>query len=356
MESKRRLRLRAVLERWLPVLLGLAIVGTAVFGWFVVSTHVLPGTHSEERVTASWSTQGDFDHRATVQEENSVFPTGTTLADRPLYYTQVMPNANGTFDHRYEATGGGSLAIAANVSVVIRSTGDEGSVEYWRVSRRLTEVRATDVSPGEAVPIRFSVNVSRVQQTLEEIRSDLGSTPGTLQTAIVANVEMDGTVRGQQVNRHETYRLPVSVRESTYSFGGESSGNQYEQRERVTVRNQYSPARQIGSLVGFVVAGSLLSGLTYLVRRDMVALSDVERERLAYLDERAEYADWITRVELPEDSTPETLAPVESLEGLVDLAIDTEERVLEDSATGRYLVTHDGVTYVYEPPVHANRT
>lgn len=350
MESKRRLRLRAALERWLPVLVGIAIIGTVVFGWLAVSTHITPGMHTEERVTLSWSTDGNFEHEATVQNANSVFPVGTTVENRPLYYSQIMPIADGTFEHSYRAVGDGSLTIVTQISVVIRSTGEESSTEYWRVSRELISAETSNVAPGETAPVEFSVNVSRVQQRLESIRSDLGSTPGTIQTAIVADVEMNGTVSGKQIDRRESYRIPVSFQESTYSFGAVGSGNQYEQRERVMVTNEYSLLRKIGSLAGLGFSVMVLLGFVHVHRRGISSLSSIEQEQLAYLDARSEYDDWITSVELPAEATPSQEAMVGSLEGLVDLAIDTEERVLADSSSGRYLVVHDGVTYVYNPP------
>lgn len=354
MEPERRVRLRALLERWLPVLVVLSLVGTAGFGWLVVSTHVSPGTHAEERVTTSWDTQGDLTHRATVQQHNPVFPAGVTVENRPLYYEQVMPVANGTLAYQYRTDGSGSLTVDATVRAVIRSTGEEGSTEYWRVTRTIAERRATAVEPAEPVPLGFSVNVSRVQQRLEAIRSELGSSPGSIETALVATVDLSGRVQGERVDRQETYRIPLTIQESTYSFGSLSGGNQYSQRERVMVPNEYGPLRRYGSVAGLGLSLALLVALGYLHVEGRTTITDEERAYVEYLSARSEYDDWITDVSLPARSTPDAVAHVDTLEGLVDLAIDSDERVLADVDTDRFLVVHGGVTYVYEPPADAS--
>jgi hypothetical protein len=64
---------------------------------------------------------------------------------------------------------------------------------------------------------------------------------------------------------------------------------------------------------------------------------------------RDEFDDWITAASPPQEAFEAPRVEVDSLDGLVDLAIDTNRRVIEDADRGEYLVLGDGVIYTYTP-------
>lgn len=87
-------------------------------------------------------------------------------------------------------------------------------------------------------------------------------------------------------------------------------------------------------------------------RRDWFGLTDAERDYLAFRRERAEFDEWITEAELPAarlDAAEDVVATT-SLAGLVDLAIDSDRRVLESPAGDRYVVLDGDVVYTFEAP------
>ena len=82
----------------------------------------------------------------------------------------------------------------------------------------------------------------------------------------------------------------------------------------------------------------------------MLSVSDTEREWLAYQNARNEFDDWISSVRLPETEVPDSTVEVESLEDLVDIAIDTDGRVLEVIDRDAFFLFGENRTYVYTPP------
>lgn len=81
-----------------------------------------------------------------------------------------------------------------------------------------------------------------------------------------------------------------------------------------------------------------------------VGVTPAERVYLAYRDDRADYADWITTASLPASALDRQRVVVDSLADLADVAIDTGERVVHDAARGAYVVVHDEYAYTFQPP------
>jgi hypothetical protein len=102
-----------------------------------------------------------------------------------------------------------------------------------------------------------------------------------------------------------------------------------QQREERTVAVAPGPLRAFGGPVLLLVAVGACVGLAAGRRRGALTVTEREREWLAYRDARSEFDEWITTVRVAEPDRDATIE-IESLEGLVDVAIDTDRRVLVD--------------------------
>ena len=350
--AERRLRVRALLGRWFWVL-AIALVAIGLFSGYVAATSYLaPGTHAEERVDSSWTVESSLAHEAPVVASNPVFEKGSTLEDRSVYYRSIAPVANGTYVFSYGSSVGGDLAVESNVVLQIRSVGEDGETVYWETNRQLASRSVTGVSPGDTVATEFRLNTTAVAQRLDAIESSLGGGPGSIRADVVVWSTFEGTVAGTSVQDRELHRVPISIESGTYSF--EDSGpwqRQIQETRQVQVPNEQGP---VGSIVAPIVTllslvGLGLLGLVYT--RDLHELTAGERAKLSYFRDRSSYDEWIPRARLPEGGIGERRASVATLEDLVDLAIDTDERVIEDTGRNAYGVQHEDVYYIYSPPV-----
>lgn len=80
----------------------------------------------------------------------------------------------------------------------------------------------------------------------------------------------------------------------------------------------------------------------------LLALDEREREYLRYETARTEFDDWITAASDGIALDGDRVVTVDSLEGLVDVAIDSDRRVVSDGS--QYVVFGDGVSYRYDAP------
>ncbi len=356
--EERAVRLRYLLDEYLVLVLFALVLLALVGGYLTVSAYATTDTRTETVQTASWESGGEFSHQATVVNGTAVYDRGETLRNRRSYFRTVTPRLNGTFLYTYTASEGGDLTATATVVRVLRSVEEDregNATEYWRVESRAGFQEIESLEPGEPMDVPFSMDVNETAARLEEIDEQLGGTPGQKELLVETRVRLSGTRNGQPVETTRVYELPVSVSQNVYEVGDPGivtdSGGQTAQR---TVTVEPGPLRAYGGpalLVLALVAGALLG----VGRRDdYLTVSERERDWLAYRTDREEFDDWITVARVPEEDREATTMEVDTLEGLADIAIDTDRRVLEDPDQNRLVVFDGDRTYVYHPPVPAD--
>jgi hypothetical protein len=316
------------------------------------TTNVAPGTETEERTVSEWRSVGGYTHSSTVQRPNRVFNVGETLEDRSLYYTQVGPELDGTFRYGFEASSG-ELTVEGTSTFVIRSLteGDGGETEeLWRIEEPLGEISET-VAAGQLARTDFTINVTEVLAGIEGVRDDLGASPGQTEVAVVSAVEATGTAAGDDATHEATYRLTLDPGSSTYSVGGPSGETESHTRtEAVSVERSYGPLRSALGPILIVFALVGLVGLTAARYRGDLEVRDSDRRALRFAAERREFDDWISRGSVSNAADDKSRIRIDDLEDLVDIAIDTDERVIEDVGKHRYYVLSESLCYEFEPP------
>lgn len=348
------LRLRAIVDDRYTVLVSGLVILVLLGGW-ISYTAVGTDTTTEQRTETVWETTGEFSHEATVVGNSSVFVEGRQLTDRPIYFTRISPRLSGSFRSTYAGTPRGNLSRRLSVSLLIRSVdqqqdGGENRV-YWETSRPLNETTVKAVEPGEPVTVSFRYNMSALDSETARIREEFGATVGEIEVVVRATVDSRGTVRNTRINRTNNYTMAVDVTDATYSVGEDGpTTEQYETTRTETVESTAGPLRQFGG-IGLLIGALLgLGGLVVGRRQGWVDLSEAERDRLAYRSHREEFDDWISTVELPAEAFELPQADADSLTALVDIAIDTNNTVIEDPDEDVFYLRHAGYLYSYRPP------
>ena len=349
------LRARAVLSNRGAEIAALLVVLALAGGWITYTTHVEPGTTTEEQVVSSWSRTAGFEHGATVRNPNPVFEEGERLSNRSVYFTGISPVLDGNYTLDYVATDDERLDATVAIELVIRGVPREGSVSegadpLWRTAETLERRSVKDVPPGAMVRVPFSVDVREVRNRTDRIASALGAT-GETEVLIRANVSL---ARGGDGTDRRTFRQELGLvpEGSTYRVtGGGSSSQRYETTGTVRIEREYGLPRVVGGplVLSAAVIGLLVLGVGYW--RDEFELTDQEREWLAYRADRVEFDEWIHTVQLPSEAQDLPRARADSLAALVDFAIDTDNGVVEPPDGDVFYVVHDGYLYSYTAPL-----
>jgi len=339
-------RLRTVADTWFVFVVALLVATSLLGGFLAYSAYAEgPETDTEERTVEAWSTTAGFDHGGEVQRENAVFEVGEELSNEPVYFTRAAPELDGEFEHRYDG-GEGAVDVEITAERVVRSVGDD--VEHWATSEPLDAVEREGVEPGEPVAVEFTVDVPALENETERVEASLGQTPGTVETVVVVHVTLEGTIDGEPVTHGDRYELAIDPDGDAYTVEAPIAERHVEERteevEAAATASVFGPAP--GAALA-VVSVAALSALVHSRSRGNLAPAEAELERLRLDRERDAFDDWISSGAVPADVDGRTRVEIDSLEDLVDVAIDHDRRVIEGQ-DGRYYVVEEGSLYVYE--------
>jgi hypothetical protein len=346
------LRLRALLDEQFAVVAILLVVLVLLGGWGTYLTYTNQPTTTEERTVSSWQTTGSFDHSATVTENNSVYPVGTTHSNRSVYFTRISPHLDGTYAFAYEASDGGDVDATVSLEYVLRGIeGREETTVLWRTTRQLENISVSSLEEGEPVEIPFSIDMNRTVNRTEIVDEELDGPSGQPELVIEASVHLEGTVNGESIDNETAHTLPVELDGGAYRPAPAGDTTEvHESTRTVSVEGTHSPLRRFGLPALFAVSLFAFGGLVVARQQGRLGLSETERERLYYEDDRDDFDEWISTIRLPEEALGRPRAEADSLGALVDFAIDTDESVIEDPERNAYYVLHDEYLYTYQPP------
>lgn len=345
------LSFRLFFQRWFLPVFAVCLLLALVGGYVAYGAHVGPEeTVVEERTTGTWSVDSQFDHAATVDRETAVFAAGERLENRPLYFTTVSPVLEGNYTVSHDNTDGEAAVAAIELSLVVRAVEeiDDRDVVHWQEQETLETVDATTIADGQSESAVVSLNVSGVLERIDDIETDLQAAPGDAEVLLEAETAVESTVAGESFTETRTDRLEIEPDAAIYRVTvDESDSRTYEATEEVVVTLEPSLLALYGSpvLLLFGLLGAL--GLAVANWRSAFVVTDSERTRYEFDRTREDFDEWISRTELPDSRDRETLR-AESLSDLVDIAIDSDRRVLEQN--DRYVVVVGDVLYTYTAP------
>ncbi len=345
----RWIRLRKRLAELAPaIIIGLLVVG-ALGGWFAYQTHANPGVETNERTVATWSEQGTNSHAAEVTEPNPLFQEGQTLSGRSAYFTRISPEVQAAYTYSYSASDTGSLDVTLNTTLRIQSVDDDDAT-YWSVTESLQGTHVEDVSPGESITVDATINVSQVAAEINRIQEGVGSSIGTSEVEVLFDTQVAGTVNGENVANTDRRALVLNPGAETYSVESpEELDVSHESTEVVESEQTYGPLRLYGPVALVLLSVLGLLGFAVASYQGRVRPSPTERIALEQSKERKEFDDWISTGTIPTWERTGTEIELESLEDLVDVAIDTNERVIEDTNSGDFYVPGADRYFVYSP-------
>jgi hypothetical protein len=336
------LRMRAAAAGRVQLLVVLALVTAGIGGAITYQTTVASEATTEERSVELVESNARFTHQATVQNPSEAFSQGQTLTQQPLYFTSVAPVLDGRYLISYSTARAAEIDAATSITLVIKEVGDD--TVYWRVSEPVTSTTTSNLAADETATTGFSINVSSIDQRAQRIREELDASPGEVRTAVVARTQFEGTVAGTPVERTMRTRLTVSTDGDTYQVESDETTARLTRTEQVTVPPSQPLYLTAGGPVLLGLGLVLLGGVSVGWWRSAFELSVRDQHRL----ERAQFAEWISTGSVPEAGTDGATVEVDSLEALVDVAIDTNGRVIEDRRRGQYVVIEGTTRYTYQ--------
>lgn len=349
MAGRRARQAKLIANDYAVVLVAVVLVVTALGGVLVYTTYIAPGTETTTATVHSWETEAGFSHGATVVEDTRAFAAGEVVEDRSVYFTGLMPTLEGTFAFAYRADSG---ALEVEAATTLRYRAVQDGEELWRVDEPIDAIAYT-AGPDDPVELTFALDVPALIDELDAIEEELGASPGTTEVAVIASVAATGQTDGHDVVFEDEYRLVIDPGSATYHIDADGGAETHPITRTVEEPRTYGAARSAGGPALLLLGVLGILGLIGAHHRGVFEITDAEREAVAFEAARVEFDEWITRGTVPDTGHRDPIA-VSDLAGLVDVAIDSNARVIEDPEAGAYVVFADGYRYEYHPPAPAS--
>lgn len=307
------------------VVLGAVSLGGA---WFIFSnppTNQVSEQINQQRVAAT------VDTRAVVTGENqTLYEQGTVLENQPVYLFSASPNMTIQITTSVPQ----DVLVSVDQRLSLQLTASRNNEVFWS-EQHLLGHSSEEVRDGESV-MNASTNMTAIRGVISDRRGEIGDI-GTFSTVFNLTIAYD---TGKYSGRLDQTTSIVLVNQG-YWLGGDLSGSQ-SHSETVTRQETGSPNMEqvfiSGGLGLLMVLIGVALGVLY-VRAPSV-------ERLETLIARSRYDEWISNGEIPTKSEKEYVR-IETLEDLVDIAIDQNKRVIFDQNYDTYAVIEGDLVYYY---------
>lgn len=292
--------------------------------------------------TDSMAVETALSTEATVTGNTTLYERNDTLTDMPVYLRSATPEVRLIA----ETTTPPDRTVSVTQQIVLRLSATRDGAVFWRDSRTLA-VDSEAVTDG-TLRTETTLDVQRLaREQLAEVTAETGGV-GTVQV----EVEAIAVYETDAYSGRTGAATPLRVTDRAYEL---ETPRRDRQTNATTVRQTaaggtggtgplrtWSGAilRDLGtSLGGFVALG--LAALVWLTSK---RIGDFDTFRRRY--ERVRYVEWISRGSVPATGK-HARVPVETLVDLVDIAIDSEKRVIHDTSKDIYAVVDGNLMYEF---------
>lgn len=312
------------------LILALLIIALLAFAgaW---QSYANPPTSTVTEETDRLEVRTGLDTRAIVTGNTTLYDVGEELVNSPAYLLRATPTL--TLTARTIAPTGQSVAVTQRLTVHMQATRD-GQV-FWEETELLAadEGRVTDEA---ALASSTTRNMSALTVFVAEKREEVGDV-GSLSVQLRLRVDYEtDEYRGRL-----TATAPLVLTGSAYWIDGDMTASREHSREHTRVIHERpDPLAYLG--LSFLGSLALLGaiGIGVVLSRG-VDLQQAEVELY-----RSRYQEWISEGEFP-TSAEKRYVRIDSLEDLVDVAIDSNKRVIYDNEYDAYAVVDGDLVYYF---------
>lgn len=301
----------------------LALAGAALT-YASPPTETVTEQRNAQTVTVSTNTS------AVVTQETPLYEEGERLVDLPVYFFSASPEL--TLTVRTDVPDDQPVAVTQRLVVHMDATRD--GVAFWEETRL--------VAADERI-VRNGTLVMRTTLNMSDLRSDVRLREGSIGDvgSFSSELRVDVSYETEQYAGEMTASSPLTLAENAYWLDSDLEGSETESE---TVRREVAREPDMGA-VGTLGAVGLLALLGALgvvrVRRDGPDPETVQRDIV-----HQRYEEWISKGEFP-TGTEKRHVFIETLEDLVDIAIDSNKRVVFDPEFSAYAVVDGDLIYYY---------
>ncbi|MFB6093039.1 MAG: DUF5305 domain-containing protein, partial [Haloquadratum sp.] len=290
---------------------------------------VTPTTQTVTERTNEQTFSSRVTESALVTRSTPLYERGTRIENRSVYFTAISPRL--TFEMRTAVPAGRPVLVRQRLSIAI--VGVRDGQPFYRERRTIVET-SQRVRDGSATATA-TANVSDISRKLARLIETAGDA-GQFRLRLLMNV----TYRTDAYRGSLRSTVPFVISGDAYYVDGTLAA---QRTESTTVTREVTRPPNPAGYGGLAVLGLLFFGVAGVALR---VRDRVDPEALRTRIAHDQHAEWISRGQFPTDSEKQYIS-ILSLEDLVDVAIDTNRRVIHDPQIDAYAVIDGSEIYYY---------
>lgn len=331
---------------------GLALMVLVLFlgslAWTWLAVQPLPTTTPVQEQYLNFTP----DYTITATKSLSVWLAGTSLEQgRVGYFYAARPTVELKPVLAISGLNQGQLSGTVKTQVFLQAVNEKRQI-YWTyplptiADQSFTLGKNSQDGTGQtSYQVKsLPLDVAATYDRLTAISTELNLTNATCELVVQYDVSLTGTSNGAAVSKLLQNTVPISLRPVSFTLP-ETQDNLAQVMLGSTADTAPSLSQQYLA-VAQVHWIPLAVDLALLLALIVVLTIGKARNASDALDHRR-FKEWITEGSFQAKDT--VSIQILSLEGLVDLAIDLDKRVIHDPGRKQYFVLDDKVLYVYDP-------
>ncbi|QFU82448.1 DUF5305 domain-containing protein [Natronorubrum aibiense] len=326
-------RLELVLAQYGRLItIALIVVGALALGatgWAVANPTTETTTqYGDEHVESNVGTS------AVVVRDGELWSEGDRLENSGVYVRNATPELTLEPETSLRDETEGAIDDAdVHHELILRFDATRDGESFWNETHTVID-ESPPVEDGVATSTA-TIDVDSYRDRQRQLERELSGV-GSVDLELAFRVEYD-TGRSQGTQQAST---AFQVTDDAYWLAESLSVS--ESHTYQTGTQQTTESRSLGTIAGLSLLGTFaLVGAAFVARRAPV---DEEAARRAVHEQR--YAEWISRGSIPMWVGDYHIS-LDTLEDVVDVAIDTNKRVVHDRQRGLFAVVGDDVVYYY---------
>jgi len=322
---------------------------TIISCFWIYDNYVENSYIDQKQMVSSYIQHGNYTYSAPVTKINPIYPKGSILEmGKPVYFLAVSPVLNASFEYSLNSTGPVDLGIDVQ-SMVVATSKEEGSEEnsriIWRKEFPVGDVDIVNIKGGEVFTHHFSIDVPELQSKITDVQNKLQYFPN-MTLEIVTRVEYKGEINGKEVSNSTDFAIPLIISSSYYQMpqvlNFSEPNNEY---KKYRVKNDF-PLSDIKLPLFIFLLSTIMMGMMLSCRRINKVNSDYIK-KLENESNDLQFKEFISKGKIPKNTNSLLKIEIFSLQDLVDIAVDINEKVIYDSEIGKYFIVHNNLLYLF---------
>jgi len=307
------------------VLLVLGVAAVAGAGWVYTNPPVETVVDQTQQQSVSTGVQTS----AIVTGNTSLYDSGERLQNMPVYFLRASPNMTVTV----QTSTPENVETQVSQRLEIRQQATRNGESFFEANRTLID--SAERVTSDSATASTELNMTAIRQESSQIQNEIGSV-GSYQIAVALTVDY-------QTDQYEgtlSASTPIVFTGGAYWLSDPLSANRQHSQ---TVTRQVTSRPDPAVYGGLAILGLVgIAGAYGLIRfRGQI---DVDALELEFYHE--EYDEWISEGEFP-TGTDKRYISINTLEDLVDIAIDSNKRVIFDPSLDVYSVVDGDLVYYF---------